>query len=378
MPEMIDRPDLANELIRESYRGSKSVIKLAGFDALAARRAIAHAKRFALDDGMSTFLGELATVPFKVAPQRRPDILDSLRHTARLPFPQMFIQYDYRALRHGLLRDPYDTSSSLMLGKDGYDPPAPDEDVVGHIGWLLEADTHDPNLIWLREFAEMDNSPMPLPWRYAYRTDDHGFDPRLHIDTFGGMVAHGIQGYICPNIGVQYAKPLASSPKSNVRDVDFEGVIYPVHALLLEFGGSLRYVLALLATLNDIPKMQTVVRPAKSYLGGGQIRKYLDHTTLQLTLPVNVTTTTLAKRLIAKARRGWHQVRAHWRVNHPPLGAKFCPQRSDHVWLEADERGHANCKQCDARRVWIVLPTGRGDPTISVRTHKYALHHSED
>jgi hypothetical protein len=147
---------------------------------------------------------------------------------------------------------------------------------------------------------------------------------------------------------------------------------------VLEFGGSLRYMLALLATLNDIPKMQVQVRPQKSFMGGGQIRKYLDHTVLQLTLPVKMSTVTLAKRLIAAARRGWHEVRPHWRINHPPLGSTFCANRSDHVWLEADQSGHANCKQCDARRVWIVLPTGRGDPTISVRTHKYALHHSED
>jgi hypothetical protein len=27
-----------------------------------------------------------------------------------------------------------------------------------------------------------------------------------------------------------------------------------------------------------------------------------------------------------------------------------------HIWLEADETEHANCKLCDARRVWIVPP----------------------
>ena len=372
-----DGVDFANALIRESYRG-KSLIKVAGFDPLMVRRAIAHSKRFKLDDGMSKFLGELSTVPFKVVPHRRPDILDSLRHSARLPFPQMFIQYDYRALRHGLLRDPYDPSAKLMLGMDGYQPPARDEDVVGTIGWLIEADTRDPDLIWLTEFGEIDGSPVPLPWRYAYRTDDRGFDPRLRLDTFAGMIAHGIEGHICPNIGVQYAKPLALSPRSSISEAVFEGVTYPVHALLMEFGGSLRYVLALLATLNDIPKTQTEVRPAKSYLGGGQIRKYLDYTTLRLTLPVKISTTTLAKRLIAASRKGWHEVRPHWRINHPPLGAMFCSRRDRHVWLEADETGHANCKLCDARRVWIVLPGGRGDPMISVRTHKYALHHSED
>jgi hypothetical protein len=365
-------PDLANELIRETYRGNKSRLRSwSKRDPLAMRRAIAHSKRFTLDDGMASFLGELSTVPFKVASQRRPDVLDSLRHSARLPFPQMFFQYNYRALRRGLNRDP----KAEMLGVDGYKPPAPDDKIISQIGWLVEVDHRDPDLIWLQEFAELDGGVVPLPLCYAYRTDDHGFDPRLKLDTFSGMIAHGIEGYICPNIGVQLVA--ASAPPENFLDIDLDGVVYSVHKLVMEFGGSLRYMLALLATLNDIPKIQTQVRPQKSYMGGGQIRKYLDYTTLTLTLPASVTTTRLAKRLIAASRKGWHEVRPHWRINHPPLSARFCSQRSDHIWLEADERGHANCKLCDARRVWIVLPDGRGDPTISVRTHKYALHHSE-
>jgi hypothetical protein len=191
------------------------------------------------------------------------------------------------------------------------------------------------------------------------------------------MLMHGLTGCDDRNIGVKYPTPLDKTPKQLKVPCQIDGEKFETHFMVGEFSGDVRYALTLLATLNDIPKVQTQVRPAKSYLGGGQIRKYLDHTTLRLTLPVRGTTLTLAKRLIAASRKGWHEVRPHWRINHPHLGDKFCANRQDHVWLEADERGHANCKQCDARRVWIVLPTGRGDPTISVRTHKYALHHSE-
>lgn len=138
----------------------------------------------------------------------------------------------------------------------------------------------------------------------------------------------------------------------------------------------MREVIALLSTLNHIPKTATEVRPAKTYMADARIRNYLAHTTLRIELPARYSLRTLAKRLIAKARRGWHQVRPHWRVYHQ--GEKFCPAYTEHIWLEADETGHANCKQCDARRVWIVLPHGRGDPLLSVRTHKYALTHSRD
>jgi len=286
------------------------------------------------------------------------------------------VQYDYRAFRKGL--------SGKRLDWYGEEQNAPDEQIVGDIGWLVEADARDPDLIWLTEYFEIDNRVQTLPFRCCWRTDDHGFAPRLQIDTLAGMFAHGIQGHRDPNIGVQYTKPLSSFPKDHLVDVQSEHAApgqweaFQVHAMVPEFGGMIRSALALLATLNDIPKVQTQVRPQKSFMGGGQIRKYLDHTTLQLTLPAKVTTTRLAKRLIAASRKGWHEVRPHWRINHPPLGAKFCANRDHHIWLEADEHGHANCKLCDARRVWIVLPTGRGDPTISVRTHKYALTHSDD
>ena len=173
--------DLANELIRETWRNPKrSLLKTAsGRDPAGIRRAVANAKRFMLDDSMAAFMAELSTVPFTVASERRPDVLDSLRHSARLPFPSLFIQFSNRAFRR-------------------------------------------------------------------------------RLDDIGG------------------------------------------------------------------------------------------------------------------------KVRAHWRINHPPLGARFCASRSDHLWLEADDTGHANCRQCDARRVWITLPSGRGDPTISVRTHKYVLTHGDD
>jgi hypothetical protein len=368
---MTELHDIANELIRETYR-SKSLLKLSGGrDLHSVRKAVANAKRFMLDDAMSSFMAELATVPFKVAQERRPDVLDSLRHSARLPFPQVFVQYNYRAFRRGL--------EAERVGWRG-EKTAADGEVLGDIGWLCEADASDPDLIWIAEYFELEGRIATPPFRFAYRTDDRGFAPSLKIDTRAGMFAHGISGHRDQNIGVQYRVPLSEFPKSQLVEVQSEDrgpgqwEKFEVHALVEEFSGVVRYVLALLATLNNIPKIETQVRPAKSYMGGGQIRKYLDHTTLRLSLPVRTSTTTLAKRLIAAARRGWHQVRPHWRIYH--RGEKFCASRSDHVWLEADETGHANCKQCDARRVWIVLPDGRGDPTISVRTHKYALTHA--
>lgn len=376
---MTEQRDLANELIRETYKNKSTLIVAAQHSLPSLRRLIANAKRFMADDSMSEFMGTLAMVPFKVASERWADILASLRHTARLPFPSLFLQYDGHAFRRGLtaVRDSKDAWGLPLSRVDA-------EEVVSKVGWLFTVDTNDDDLIWMQVFVHVDTlAPYALPFRYAYRTDDRGFDPCLNIDTRPNQLMTGLLGTNDVNVGVQYCMPLVKFPQSQrvrVEGTRHESKLlryepFEMHMMIGEFGGDLRYALCLLATLNDIPKVESVVRPAKSYVGGGQIRKYLDYTTLRLTLPVRVSTQTLAKRLIAKARRGWHEVRPHWRVNHPRLNGVYCSARAEHVWLEADEKGHANCKLCDARRVWIVLPTGRGDPTISIRTHRYALTH---
>lgn len=368
--------DIANELIRESYRTKSKIERISNRPASSLRRAIANAKRFMLDESMSAFVAELATVPFKVAPERRPEILSSLRHSARLPFPAMFIQYNGLAFQQGLY-EAYKASPGMWEVPQS--APDPTRSIADR-AWLCETDPADPDLVWISTFVVIDDKVATVPFRYSYRTDDLGFHPKLQVDTAAGMLGHGMMGLIEPNIGVQYAQPLQSFPKADLDEVvvDREGggiAPFQVHSLVNDFG-CVREVLALLSTLNHIPKIESEVRPAKTYMADARVRKYLDHTTLRINLPAQTSLRTLAKRLIAKARRGWHQVRPHWRVYHH--GTRFCAAYSDHLWLEADSTGHANCKLCDAHRVWIVLPNGRGDPTLSIRTHKYALTHSHD
>lgn len=49
------------------------------------RRALLHANRFVIDDRMSRFMADLPQVPFeRVKPERRPEVLDTMRHGARL------------------------------------------------------------------------------------------------------------------------------------------------------------------------------------------------------------------------------------------------------------------------------------------------------
>ena len=369
--------DLANELIRATWRNPKKAWKLSTMQPRplhVIRHAVANAKRFMLDSAMSGFLAELSTIPFLVSEERRHDVLDSLRHSSVLPFPKMFVQFDGLAFRRSLLH--------VKGGQGGRDFHGnkllpPEQGVVPEIGWLIE---QQPNgSIMMTEFFEVEDDIVTLPFAFLYRTDDVELRDTDTISVLAGAFAHGISGVYAPSIAIQYGQPLKQYPPDQMTLVEDDTVVpskhYAVHYLVPEYGGVLRYLFAFLATLNNVPKIATEVRPQKSYMGGGQVRKYLDHTVLKLSLPARQTTTQLAKRLIAHARRGWHLVRPHWRVMHERLGGNYCATREAHIWGVIDTTGHATCKQCDARRIWITLPHGRGDPTISVRTHEYSVTH---
>lgn len=365
--------DIANQVIEASYKkkGAQRMETLLHRSAGSIRAAVASAKRFVLDESMSAFMADLATVPFKVAKERRADVMASLRHSARLPFPKMMIEYDGIAFKRRLM----ETSEKKT---DPMGQPLSMEDTIKAAAWLLEQDDADADLIWITEFTVTSEGVLPMPVVFAYRTDDRGFSAKLGVDIRAGQLAHGVLGCVDAGIGVRYCIPLERSPQGHLVNVqDDRHGHFVTHYLVAEMCGLVRYALGLLSTLNDTPKVAIVSRPQKGFLGGGQIRKYLDHTTLSLSLPTRMTETRLANRLIAQARRGWHEVRPHWRVTHHG-GRRFCADRADHIWLEADETGHANCKHCDARRVWITLPHGRGDPTISVRTHRYAIKHDKE
>lgn len=388
--------DLANELLKQTYRkrlGSYYELSL-NRSVQSLRSAIANAKRFTLDESMSEFCAVLASTPFKAAKERQADILHSLRHSAIPPYPKMLIQVDNHAFRRGLLvgglvdkghayawNPPHDGRSRVPDANDfvhdarGEALQPPSDEVIRDIAWLIEYDGQD---VIISEFFVMseknEHEVLALPYKLIYSTQDHSFtDGKFrdgYIDIKSAMIAHGITQVRSPHFGVLYNTPIEQQTKSLVVEEPGQPS-WKVNPLIVEFGGVLRYVIAFLATLNNIPKVTTVVRPQKGFLGGGRIRKYMDYTTLTLKLPQRTTQVNLAKRLIAKARKGWHEVRPHWRM----LSDGNC---AFHIWSERDSTGHAYCKECAARRVWIVLPHGRGDPTISIRTHKYVVTHPKE
>lgn len=377
--------DMANRVMRELYRPKAIIYHYLKRPVREVQWSIAQAKKFVLDDSMSRFLAHLSTVPFIVNEERRPDVLNSLRCSARLPHPQVWIQIDGRAFRKGLLEQS-NVNTRDIFGK----PLTDDTDVIATPSLLLEQVGEEH--IRMTYFADVDvydqfnnkrTSLVTLPFVYHYKTDVSGLP--AYFDFLGGMLSHGIQGFLTTEIGIEHHFPIKKDDRllmafDEIEKVN-EGSIGDLekyvnsgelvtHKLVAELGGILRYIMAFLATLNDIPALRTEIKPAKGYMARGRYRKYMDHTVMTLTLPRKTTMIKLAQRLIAMTRKRWHTVSPHWRVNKRPKGF-VCEPSYKHIWTPRDDSGHSYCQICEARRVWIVLPNGRGDPTLGV------VHHQE-
>lgn len=381
----LDNKTLANRVMRETFRKTKAHGLSHGEKSLEAiRRSMQQAKRFVLDDSMASFLADLASATFNsVDYTRRPDIIASMRHTARLPYPVMWIEFNYRAF----MKRQIEIGAKPMLEDQPFGP----ETSIEHVGYLLEQNPIDEHQIKITEYFVLprassenpfdtsvttDDQITTFPFVWLFRTDDGVFHPNEKVATNAAEITTGIIGLRTDQIGVKYIGEISPrASKTVIKDWPDLGIQerYITHSMVVETGGIVRYMLSFLSALNDIPSNNIVVQPHGSYVGGGQQRKPLDHTILRLVLPKNTTTIKLAKRLIAMARKRWHEVRPHWRTFIKELGP-VC-ERHDHLWSEEDASGHAHCSKCKAWRVWIVLPKGRGDPTLGEIHHDNLVVH---
>jgi hypothetical protein len=138
--------------------------------------------------------------------------------------------------------------------------------------------------------------------------------------------------------------------------------------------GLMRYAMAFLSTLNDVPTLITDVRPSKGYFARGRHHKFVEHKTVRLNVPQRVDHARLARKVLALSRKRWHEVRAHWRLHHRGAEGELCAPGT-HAWGAMGDHGRAHCGLCPAWRTWIVLPHGRGDSSIGVDRIQYAVTH---
>ena len=77
----------------------------------------------------------------------------------------------------------------------------------------------------------------------------------------------------------------------------------------------------------------------------------------------------VAKRAIAITRRPLHPVKGFWRLDWRNPFTKGCL----HEWESLDQN-HIGCKTCKGRKIFVKDHV-RGDASLGVITHEYAVHH---
>jgi hypothetical protein len=339
------------------YRASFSKRNVMGWrDNNAMQQALIGARRFVLDDRMSSFLGDLSSAGFAggYKPKVGARLVEQMRISARLPHSAVWIEYD---LHKAQIR------SRELLGKavSPFDPAeSPQKE-----GWLLQQHPTLETAICMHIFSQNPGGKSDsfgfdtwtFPVMYTWTVDDRP-SPWPSIFKPGGaadsILATGIAPYISSGVTIAQS-PLLASFKNNEL----------VSELVQEWAGVMRRTWALLSTINDIPILATDVRQSKGFFAKGQIRKFLSYQTLTLNVPVKKDTRVLARQLIALARKRAHQVRAHWRHDWRNPGNQSCK----HEW-DIEQR----CRLCRAHRIW-VHEHQRGDPSLGIIFKDYIVTH---
>lgn len=351
----------APTLMDTIFRASFSNEPIYGWTSNSAwRDALRNARKFVIDDEMSTFLGELGTRAFvreKLSLQAKIKSVEHIRMAARLPGEITWIEYNLRNCQK---------RSNELLGReiDLNQMPARE-------GWLLMRHpkietafiahivSHDPDVdhgdgfstwtfpVALGWTADMDSV---LPWRTIPFKDE---------SNRPSEISTGILGYKTDRASFVFS-PLLITPDQPKAMAE----------LLQEWSGVQRRMWALLATINDLPVIVAEVRQSKGFLAKGQYRKFLDHRTITLTVPEKLYKKTIRDALANAHRRGG-PVREHWRRDWRKPLSPLC----DHEW-GADDK-HMFCTHCKGRKIWINEHV-RGDTSRGFVTHDFTVTHDPE
>lgn len=365
---------LADDLIREwSSKKYRTRVDLQGW----VPRQVALARKFSLDDEMSAFMADLAyaSMPSLHSPRRVAQWLDGLRVMSRLPHDLTWIEYDMKK-RAARSRDAYNAQLASYTGPQ-------------RCGWLIrrlvdnEVDIGD-GVIRTREgewfeavpcssqsmssddwvTGRLLDIPNAGPFGYVWTT---GADPLPNVewleksDYIISRALTGIDSYRSAHVTLTKAAFVVSNP-AMMKVVD---EMKP-RRYLEEQAGDLRYLWALLATINDLPILRTQIKPDRGHMVRGSYKRFSEHTMITLRVPGRASLSAVARRALRASRRRAHQVRGHWRVDWRAAPAALC----EHVWVSED--GQVRCRECKGRKTWIHEHQ-RGDASVGFVLHDYAV-----
>jgi hypothetical protein len=145
------------------------------------------------------------------------------------------------------------------------------------------------------------------------------------------------------------------------------------HTLLVEIkeeAGHLRWLMTLLAAVNNLPKeTRHMVVPPGGRTFGAHVLPYFQHRTIAIQVPrenhVAWARDYIDGVLRHNAPRAWHKVRGHWRVIEYGKSTRMCRHMPTMV-----EEGVGICERCELLIRWIP-EMERGDASIGMIEHTY-------
>jgi hypothetical protein len=331
------------------------------------------ARCFVLDDGMSEFLADLGSQSFneitakldsnKVKYRRAdPDsnalwsmvyegtdkevdhisrklqkIIEGLRFLAKAPHAVTWIEFNFTK-RWDRYKSQYAAShlDDDLISGFRYDT------MEQKCGWLIEQVGENSYQCTAAMTAKKNGNVLVAPFSYWWCTDEliwrhpNEIFPAANIE-----LAFSISALSGADINGRFA--LIKNPSGEAINLEEEGYA----AVAQELRGELRYVWALLASINDLPVGIAPVTRSRGFIARRNYQKFMGYSTITLNLPKRMTEKRLARILVSISRRRAHEVRGHFKR----VGK-------------------------DKVRKWIKEHV-RGDASLGWVTHNYLVKHEQ-
>jgi hypothetical protein len=140
-----------------------------------------------------------------------------------------------------------------------------------------------------------------------------------------------------------------------------------------EFTGMMRWVVTILACLNEVPIDSHHVQPEGSIRTGLTGRRPLmDYHRVVLRVPKEKPVQYIERQLRSASRRRAHEVRSHWRTYVQPVTCR----RDDHEWTYDYEEGYRLCGKCMSFSR-LIREHIRGDASLGWVRHDYVVKPSK-
>lgn len=324
------------------------------------------AKRFVLDQQAARTVVDLATA--------QPEQVLGWLPLARLPFEKVWVEWDQW--------DRIEYAHDL-----GTAHPPEEGSCPRRMGALMVRHSEDPDRFGVTFFASYEQGPLPSTIAYLVdlnRTEqtrtaalnywadtlvsDGGIAPDV-LDRMEGfswgwqtgaeqiVVPIGLTGSFVPvpEWGLSFLIASQIQLDLNKRDRQREMADHLTKSVV-EQRGDARWIITLLAILNQVPRTETEEPPPKGkFLAHGAVRPYLSHSTVRINIPAKAKPSWVARHMASIVRKHKrHDVRGHWRTaDKPPArtgeGKVWLPytcmltgKQRWRLWIEEHQRGDAN------------------------------------